>query len=155
MKTVGARPMKAASPEKLGLVDALVQLSFLVQSILATVAATHHLSLVQVRLLGILRDRTPGMLELALALDLDKSSVTGLIDRAERRGLVKRSFSQEDRRAVFVSLTAAGRTLAETFSKRVKQELGLATAGLSEAWRERLATIASQVIADAARRPER
>ena len=35
------------------------------------------------------------MNELARLLDLDKSSVTGLVDRAERRGLVARSLDTE------------------------------------------------------------
>ena len=153
MTTTGAQPPEESG--RLDLVDALVQLSFLVQAILGDIAATHDLSLVQVRLLGILRDRRPGMLELAAALGLDKSSVTELVDRAERRGLVKRSFSEEDRRAVFVSLTAAGRALAEGFGKQMKRELAVATAGLSAASRERLATIASQTIADAASRSDR
>src|SRR3954462_10769404 len=71
-------------------VDVLVQLSFLVQGVLGRIAAEHDLSLTQVRLLGILRDRRPGMLELARHLGLDKSSMTGLVARAEKRGLVRR-----------------------------------------------------------------
>ena len=51
-------------------------------------AAEHDLSIVQTRLLGVLRDRKPTMNELARLLELDKSSVSGLVDRAERRGLV-------------------------------------------------------------------
>ena len=75
--------MPSPSPA-LGFVDALVQLSFLVQSVLTKAAAGHALTLPQVRLLGILRDREPGMQQLARHLGLDKSSVTGLVDRAER-----------------------------------------------------------------------
>jgi MarR family transcriptional regulator, lower aerobic nicotinate degradation pathway regulator len=74
----------------LGLVDALAQLSFVVQGALGQVAAAHDLSIVQARLLGILRDRRPTIKELARFLQLDKSSVTGLVDRAEERGLVRR-----------------------------------------------------------------
>ncbi len=48
-------------------------------------------SLTRVRLIGILRDREPGMLELAQHINLEKSSASGLIDRAERRGLVART----------------------------------------------------------------
>ena len=55
------------------LVDALFQLSFLLQSRLTRIAAAHDLSLVQVRLLGILRDRAPGMLQLARHLELGGS----------------------------------------------------------------------------------
>jgi MarR family transcriptional regulator, lower aerobic nicotinate degradation pathway regulator len=63
----------------------------------------------QVRLLGVLRDRTPTMNELARLMELDKSSITGLVERAERRGLVMRVPSATDRRSVLVSLTAGGR----------------------------------------------
>jgi hypothetical protein len=46
----------------LGLLDSLVQLSFAVHSALARVAEKHDLSLIGVRLLGILRDREPAIL---------------------------------------------------------------------------------------------
>ena len=58
-----------------------------------------------------LRDRKPTMNDLARLLGLDKSSVTGLVDRAERRGLVMRVPSITDRRVVLVSLTDDGRAL--------------------------------------------
>jgi len=64
---------------ELSAVDGLVQLSFLVQNALTRRAVDHGLSLIQTRLLGILRDREPGMNELATLLELDKSSITGLI----------------------------------------------------------------------------
>src|SRR6516162_3299625 len=97
--------------ERLSPVDGMAQLSFVIQGMLERRAAEHDLSVIQTRLLGILRDRTPTMNELARFLRLDKSSVTGLVDRAERRGLVTRLPSATDRRAVQVSLTADGRTL--------------------------------------------
>src|SRR5690242_19489411 len=95
----------------LEIVDALAQLSFLVQGELARIAAGRELSIIQLRLLGALRDRTPGMQELARHLGLDKSSVTGLVTRAERRGLVQRSPAAHDGRIVQVSLTPRGQEL--------------------------------------------
>jgi DNA-binding MarR family transcriptional regulator len=136
----------------LTLPDGLAQLSFAVQSAIGRVADRHDLSVVQMRLLGILRDREPAMLAVATVLNLDKSSVTGLVDRAERRGLVRRMTTPEDRRAVRVGLTARGRQLAQKLTKQVDDELGRLVEGLSEAHRETLLTIASQVIADDARR---
>ena len=65
MKKTGERKAGERAGEGLGLADGLVQLSFLVQATLGAVAAEEELSIVQVRLLGILRDREPGMLELA------------------------------------------------------------------------------------------
>jgi MarR family transcriptional regulator, lower aerobic nicotinate degradation pathway regulator len=104
----------------LGVVDALAQLSFVVQGALGDIAAEHELSIVQTRLLGVLRDRSPGMNELARHLGLDKSSVTGLVDRAEKRGLVRRRPSSKDGRGIEVGITAAGRKLV----RRVETEFG-------------------------------
>ena len=112
--------MPSPSPAP-GFVDGLVQLSFLVQSVLTKAAARHDLTLPQVRLLGILRDREPGMVQLARHLGLDKSSVTGLVDRAERRGLVQRDAAVDDGRGIRVSATALGRQVTE----RVSAEIGV------------------------------
>jgi DNA-binding MarR family transcriptional regulator len=53
------------------------------------------------------------MLELARYLNLEKSSVSGLVDRAAQRGLVQRSPGTKDGRAVHVSITPAGRAIAD------------------------------------------
>ena len=104
MKRDDAGRSRTADPERvdLGVVDALAQLSFVVQGALGEIATAHDLSIIQTRLLGVLRDRTPGMNELARFLGLDKSSVTGLVDRAERRGLVRRRPSSADGRGIGV-----------------------------------------------------
>src|ERR1700755_3608558 len=94
------------------LTDGLFQLAFALQSRLARIAAAHDLSPVQVRLLGILRDREPGMLELARFLELEKSSLSGLVDRAEARGFVERVPSPDDRRATSIRVTAKGKKLS-------------------------------------------
>jgi DNA-binding MarR family transcriptional regulator len=145
--TDDARPRRSAKQEgDLGLLDGLVQLSFAVQGALGRVAEEHDLSLVQVRLLGILRDREPGMLEVAAFLKLDKSSVTGLVDRAERRGLVRRASTPDDGRAVRVGLTGRGRELAQKFTKQVERELVSLVDGLSETDRKRLSALATQIV---------
>ena len=112
-------------------VDPLVQLSFAVLDILTRVAAAHDLSLTQLRLLGILRDREPTMAEIATFLRLDRSSVSGLIDRAEKRGIVARQTSPRDARVTTVSLTSAGRDLANdvgpTLYAQIEKLLGQLT----------------------------
>lgn len=45
---------------------------------------------------------------LARALHLSQPTVSGIVDRLERQGLVNRTSSPEDRRAVAVRVTAAG-----------------------------------------------
>lgn len=142
-----------AMPElKLTLPDGLVQLSFAVQSAIGRVAEGHDLSLPQVRLLGILRDREPAMLAVATFLNLDKSSVTGLVDRAERRGLVRRTTTAEDRRTVRVALTDRGRRLTQKLGTQVERELSLLVRGLSAVDRRRLLAIASRIVVDDAQR---
>ncbi len=131
--------------------DGLVQLSFAVQSVLADAAARHDLTVAQVRLLGILRDQEPGMMELAEHLGLDKSSVSGLIDRAERRGLVRRTASAQDGRVVHVASTPLGRRLADRGGKEIAAALDTLTEGLSPTDRKRLAAIASRIVGHQAR----
>ena len=150
--TDDARAGRPAKRPDLGLLDSLAQLSFAVHGALERAAQEHDLSLVQVRLLGILRDREPAMLELATYLGLDKSSVTGLVTRAERRGFVLRTSNPDDRRAVHVALTSKGRELTRVVAKQVERELSSLVKGLSEVDRKRLTTIASQVVLDAAER---
>jgi DNA-binding MarR family transcriptional regulator len=140
--------------DELGLVDSLAQTSFLVQGIVRRVAARHELSVVQMRLLGILRDREPGILVLAGHLELDKSSVTGLVDRAARRGLVERVADPGDGRAVRVRLTKEGRALAARGAEEVGDELLAATADLTEPQRRQLSTLLSRIASPVARRAD-
>jgi MarR family transcriptional regulator, lower aerobic nicotinate degradation pathway regulator len=103
--------------------DALVETSFTIQHVLGEVAESRDLSLTQLRLLGILRDREPGMLELAAYLKLEKSSVSGLVDRAEQRGLVRRRAGPGDGRTVHVTITRRGRAIAEQIEHDLAQPL--------------------------------
>lgn len=137
-------PGMTAQP--LDLVDGLVQLSFQVQAVLAEAAADHDLSVTQVRLLGILRDRDAEMLQLAAHLGLDKSSVTGLVTRAERRDLVQRVPSPRDRRAVLVTLTPHGRQLTQGAEQEVRRRLHALTADLTTAEQDTLSALATRIV---------
>jgi DNA-binding MarR family transcriptional regulator len=117
-----------------------------VHAVLARVAADSDLSMVQVRLLGVLRDREPSMAQLARLLDQDKSSTTGLIDRAERRGLVRRIEVPEDGRSFRVVLTGQGRHLTVVLGAEVGRQIGAITEGLSDSNRNRLSLLASQIV---------
>jgi len=134
-------------------VDALAQLSFLVHNALADIAGQHNLSIIQVRLLGILRDRKPTMNALGRHLGLDKSSVSGLVDRAQRRGLVERTVSATDRRAFQVSITDAGRQLVAQVAAEFTARIETFVAGLPDTDRQLLSRLAAQIVAaDADRR---
>ena len=123
-----------------------MQLCFAVQAILLRVATANDVSLVQMRLFGILRDHQPATLELARILNLDKSSVTGLIDRAERRGLVRRSVSPKDARVYHVSVTPFGRQLTAKVAAQVEREILALAAPLSDSERKHLAGIAERIL---------
>jgi DNA-binding MarR family transcriptional regulator len=86
------------------------------------------------------------MAQLSRLLELDKSSTTGLIDRAERRGLVRRVQVPEDGRAFRVVLTAEGRHLAEVLGAEVARQVAAVTDGLSDTNRKRLSLLASQIV---------
>ncbi len=94
------------------LTDVLVQTSFEVIAVVTRVAAENDLSLTSARMLGILRDRTLTMAQLADHLRLERSSVSGLVDRAEKRGLVARRASAADGRSTELVITDAGQGLA-------------------------------------------
>jgi DNA-binding MarR family transcriptional regulator len=133
-------------------VDALAQLSFLVHNALDEIAGQHDLSIIQARLLGVLRDREPTMNQLGRLLGLDKSSISGLVDRAQRRGLVTRTVSANDRRAFQVSITDAGRQLVEQLAEQFAERIELSVAPLPDADRQRLSQLAAQVVASDAHR---
>jgi len=63
------------------------------------------------------------MADLARAFGVERAALTGLIDRAERRGLVERRAVPGDRRAVRVSLTPDGRRTAAGFHAAATAEL--------------------------------
>jgi DNA-binding MarR family transcriptional regulator len=136
--------------QDLDLVDGLFQLSFRLHGTLAEIAAEHDLSTIQVRLLGILRDREPGMLELARHLKLEKSSLSGLVDRAEKRGLVERIQSAADRRVATIRLTTRGRKLSRIVEEEVNAEIVKLVAILPRSDRDRLSSLVSQVVTGAA-----
>lgn len=136
----------------LGLVDALAQLTFAVQGALGRIAGAHELSIVQARLLGILRDRHPTVKELAGFLGLDKSSVTGLVDRAEDRGLVERTPSATDGRSVRVGITVAGRRLVDQATAAFEEEIADLVTGLTPGQQGRLSVTATAIVAADARR---
>jgi DNA-binding MarR family transcriptional regulator len=138
--------------QELDLVDGLFQLSFRLHGTLARLAAEHDLSLIQVRLLGILRDREPSMLELARHLELEKSSLSGLADRAEKRGLIERIPSKDDRRVSNIRVTAQGRKLSRVLEEEVNAEVKKLVGVLSRSDRDRLTSLVGQVVAGAGTR---
>jgi DNA-binding MarR family transcriptional regulator len=121
------------------LVARLTDLAFLVQAAHERCAREHDVSSSVARLLGQLRERRPTMSELATLVGLDKSSTSGLVDRAQRRGLVRRLPSQLDRRSVRVRLTAEGLALERSLSARLATDVAALLEPLPDDSRETVA----------------
>jgi DNA-binding MarR family transcriptional regulator len=130
------------------LIDALVRTSFATMAVLNRIAAEHDLSLTQLRVLAILRDRRVKMSELADYLGLDKSTISGLVDRAEKRGLLQRAPNPLDGRSIDVFLSAAGAELAGHGARQIAQSMSLMTGALSKAEAHRLATLLELMLED-------
>jgi DNA-binding MarR family transcriptional regulator len=128
------------------LIDALFQTSFVTMAVLSKIGAEHDLSLTQLRVLGILRDRRLKMSELADYLGLDKSTMSGLVDRAEKRGLLQRTPNSIDGRAVDVLLSPDGIELAERLGAQAARSLSPMTSTLSRADTHRLTTLLEHML---------
>jgi DNA-binding MarR family transcriptional regulator len=123
-----------------GLSEALIHLSQLVAHVFADVSRGRDLTPQQAQLLCTLLEGPVGMTELGRLLHLEKSSLTGLVDRVERRGLVVRTRDPSDRRASQVALTAQGARLAVESHEDVTTRLEALAGELAPADRKRLAS---------------
>lgn len=52
------------------------------------------------------------MSELGQSIGVDKSAITGLVDRLEKAGFVRREAKRKDRRALLIRITPEGREIA-------------------------------------------
>jgi DNA-binding MarR family transcriptional regulator len=128
------------------LIDALVRTAFFTTAVLSRIAAEHDLSLTQLRVLAILRDRQGSMSDLATYLGLDKSSISGLVDRAEKRGLMQRTPNRLDGRGIDVALTAEGSQLAEQGAAKVAEALSPLIGTLSPHEARRLTALLERML---------
>lgn len=127
---------------------ALVRSAFLVNAVYAESGREHGLTPQQGQLLCVLMAQPYGMGELGAMLRLAKSSVTGLVDRTEGNGLVKREPDPQDTRAVRVALTPQGSRLAEEFYAETCRRIETLPTGLSPAERDTLAGLLGRVVLD-------
>ncbi|HHZ4816024.1 MarR family winged helix-turn-helix transcriptional regulator [Vibrio navarrensis] len=124
-------PLNQASATNEGLADALVATSFITMAVINKIGAENDLSLSLIRVLGILWDRRPRMAELADYLGLERQTMSGLIARAEKRGLVARAPNEEDGRATDVFLTSDGAKLVKRLRVEGQQALAPIIEGLN------------------------
>ncbi|MEM7127685.1 MAG: MarR family transcriptional regulator [Chloroflexota bacterium] len=105
------------TPEEIRALDAFIKLSRATDSLKARIdqhKSTKELSGSQFGTLEMLYHLGPlHQNEIGQKLLVSKSNVVALIDKLEKRKLVERQRSEEDRRCIFVHLTESGRALIE------------------------------------------
>jgi DNA-binding MarR family transcriptional regulator len=89
----------------------------------------------------------PGISQIGLsrAFGLDKSTVSPSIDRLEKRGLVERTRTPNDRRFYALHLTAAGRDLLMRATERVERQEAVMASALTPDERRQLIDMLQRV----------
>jgi DNA-binding MarR family transcriptional regulator len=122
-----------------GLAVGLIRLARVVQEVFARKSTEHGLTAAQARLLCVLTEGPRGMGELASFLGVEKTAMTGLVDRIELHNLVERTAVPGDRRACRVRLTARGQKVASAVHEAICHDVEALAAGLSATRRHQLA----------------
>lgn len=84
-------------------------------------------------------------LELSRLLLVTSGNLTGIVDRLEARGLVRRIPDQTDRRVVRVSLTSKGRAMSRRMLPRHAQDIAQALAFMTPSSLKQLTSLLDQV----------
>ncbi|SRR5881409_668584 len=112
--------MKSRNPHAFEAWELLLKLFFSQRADLPALAAEFDLSPVQCHVLRLIEPGQPvPMGRIAETLACDASNVTGLVDRLEARGLIRRQPSEEDRRVKVLDLTPAGARLRAVVLERM------------------------------------
>jgi MarR family transcriptional regulator, organic hydroperoxide resistance regulator len=119
--------MKRTEPDACRAWQLLVKFFFAQREHLPTPGTESALSPVQCHVLHLIEPGRPlPMGRLAETLSCDASNVTGLVDRLESRGLIRRRASSDDRRVKVLQLTAAGsRVRAQLLRRMTRRSLPL------------------------------
>src|SRR5580658_9086080 len=104
--------------------------------------ASLGLTLTELRILRVLARAGPSpMAKVATELFMTPASITGLVDRLEKEGLVERERSEDDRRIVRVGATQKGKDAADKGLKLYGRFMGRALQSLSKEEATQLITL--------------
>ncbi|MEU6411065.1 MarR family transcriptional regulator [Microbispora sp. NPDC046933] len=133
---------------RLGLTTALARVAFLVNAAYTEASREFGFSPQQGQFLCVLRPGPCGMGELGTVMGLAKSTVSGMVNYAERNGLVRREVDPGDSRAVSVALTSHGREVADKFYADGSRRIEQLAVSLTEDERTTLAALLGRVADD-------
>lgn len=108
----------------------------------AEIARRFELTSQQTQVLCLLDRHHPSFGELATLLGCDKTNVTGVVDRLQRRGLLAREPDAQDRRITRIVLTPAGAELRGEVRKAMSAAIAERFPALVAADRKRFAPLA-------------
>jgi DNA-binding MarR family transcriptional regulator len=127
------------------LTGSLVQLMHVLQDLYAETSRPLGLTPQQAHLLCVLLAGPLGMTELSRILSIERSSLTSMVDRLERRSLVARTPHATDRRACQITLTSDGLDLAHQAHDAFTTQIEARTADLSPTTRKTLTEAIAQI----------
>ncbi|MFE2035032.1 MarR family transcriptional regulator [Streptomyces scopuliridis] len=104
----------------------------------------------QAQLLCTLTSGRPSFSELATTLGCDRTNVTGMIDRLEKRGLLARERDSKDRRVNRVTATQDGEQLIARLQERFAESVADRFSRLTPEDHDRLAVLATALTPGAA-----
>lgn len=84
--------------------------------------------------------------EVARGVSVSQATITGVLDRLERRGLVTRTRDPEDRRRVVIELTEAGREVVATSPPPLHERFVLRLAELPETERQEIDRVLRRIV---------
>ncbi|SDI55578.1 MarR family winged helix-turn-helix transcriptional regulator [Nonomuraea jiangxiensis] len=109
----------ADAPDDDELVETLIGVFREIDGLFSTVSRQQGLTPQQAQLLCFAQHLQPAFGELATLLHCDKTNVTGLVDRLQRRGLLTRQPDPNDRRMTRVRLTPQGEAVTAQFKQAI------------------------------------
>ncbi|WP_405062243.1 MarR family transcriptional regulator [Kribbella sp. NBC_01505] len=131
------------------LTGALVQTMHLLQDLYAETSRPLGLTPQQAHLVCVLLLGPQGMTDLSRTLSIERSTLTNMVDRLERRTLVTRTAHPTDRRACEIHLTPAGEALANQAHEAVTERITQLTSNLPAATRNTLTSALQSLLAQA------
>ncbi|MEU4190861.1 MarR family transcriptional regulator [Kribbella sp. NPDC026611] len=139
----GREARTSAGPD---LASSLVRTMHLLQDVHGEVSRPLGLTPQQAHLICVLLSGPTGMTDLSHILGIERSSLTSMVDRLERRSLVARTTHPTDRRACRIELTPTGETLANECHARVVARIDDLTSTLPPATRRTLTTTLQSIL---------
>jgi len=110
-------------------------------------AAGVKITLVQAGILFLLLQKNgQAMSNLSRLLSLDNSTVTGLVDRLEKAGYLRRGAKSDDRRVSLIHITPQGKKEAEKAGKVIKKANEYMKTGFSEEELEAFKKVLNELI---------